>query len=43
VMVATLVDLLGRLIGEDMTIKLVARSLAPSDTPNASSDKREAM
>jgi hypothetical protein len=35
-----LVELLGRLIGDDMSIKLIERTLAPSDRTGRISDSR---
>ena len=39
-MLVRLVELLGRLIGDDMAIKLIGRTLAPSDRADWTSDSR---
>jgi hypothetical protein len=39
-MLVRLVELLGRLIGDDMAIKLIERTLAPSDPADWTSDNR---
>jgi hypothetical protein len=40
-MLVRLVELLGRLIGEDMAMKLIERSLATSNPDDAASGRRE--
>jgi hypothetical protein len=40
-MLVHLIELLGRLIGDDMAIKLIERSLAASDRGDPTSDRRE--
>ena len=40
-MLADLVELLGRLIGDDMAMKLIERSLAASETGATSDGRRE--
>ena len=40
-MLARLVELLGRLIGDDMAMKLIERSLAASERGDPTSDRRE--
>jgi hypothetical protein len=39
-MLVRLVELLGRLIGDDMAVKLIERTLAPSDSADWTSDNR---
>ena len=40
-MLVRLVELLGRLIGDDMAVKLIEQSLAPSEGSDGTADKRE--
>jgi len=40
-MLVRLVELLGRLIGDDMAVKLIEQSLAPSHGSDGAADKRE--
>jgi hypothetical protein len=40
-MLVHLIELLGRLIGDDMAMKLIERSLAASDRGDPTSDRRE--
>jgi len=40
-MLVRLVELLGRLIGDDMAVKLIEQSLAPSQGSDGAADKRE--
>ena len=40
-MLVRLVELLGRLIGDDMSLKLIEGSLAPSQDSSGATDKRE--